>query len=185
MILDKTVVALIAAKYNSNRFPGKNAYIYKGKPLFLHSVDTLLSSQYVDDIFVCTNSESIVDTCQKAAVKTIWRGPNVSNDEEPLISVLNFGYKLLPKPYDILITIMANCPCHNTRDVENALTMLAENADLLEARGFNSFGKESGLIALRTSVLSNAFQISSHIGMIKTDGVEIHYESDFETLSDE
>ena len=168
------VVAVVAAKKNSNRFPGKNLALLGEHPLFWHSVMPLNQSERVDDVYVTTDSEEILKYCHEKDIKTVWRGPNVTNDNEPLLEVLKFAYKAIPESFDILITIMANCPNHTVNDVNAAVDKL-KNSEALEVRGFNSEGKESGLMAFRTSVILQSAQISSHIEMIVTKGTEIHY----------
>ena len=58
------ILGLVAAKDNSNRFPGKNKHIYDGAPLFWHSVQPLLDSEKVDDVYVITDSDYIKFYCE-------------------------------------------------------------------------------------------------------------------------
>ena len=57
------VVGIVAAKENSNRFPGKNNYMVDGEPMFWHSVKPLLDSDKVDDVYVITDSDYIKSYC--------------------------------------------------------------------------------------------------------------------------
>ncbi|MGV8815863.1 MAG: cytidylyltransferase domain-containing protein, partial [Gelidibacter sp.] len=49
------ITALIPARKNSQRFPGKNFAPFLGKPLFRHSVDFAKDSDLIMDYFVTTN----------------------------------------------------------------------------------------------------------------------------------
>ena len=83
------IVGLVAAKNNSNRFPGKNKFIYNNKPLFWHSVEPLLHSSLIDDVYVITDSTEIQDYCKLNNVKTIWRPKNATRNDDKLIRKRN------------------------------------------------------------------------------------------------
>jgi len=170
-------VGIVAAKEHSKRFPNKNIYSLGNVPLFWHSVLPLLDSIMVDDVYVVTDSVSIMDYCYKKNVKVIWRFKNANHDEEPLLDVLKYAYKTLLKSYDNIITIMANCPLHTIMDVDNAINLI-NSSDFLEVRSFNSDKKESGLMVFKESVILTSPSISSHLGAIQTQGYEIHTKED-------
>lgn len=176
-----TAVGIVVAKENSKRFPGKNIYPYKNEPLFWHSVKPLLSSEFIDEIYVATNSNEIIEYCNQKNIKTIWRGPNIIDDEEPLLSVLRYSYQSLNKEYEYVATIMANCPHHTADEVNQALLKISQG-NFNEIRGFDNHGIETGLLIFKSEVIKNCFQISSHIGMIESKGYEIHYVEDLSKL---
>ncbi len=172
--MKNSFVGIVVAKENSIRFPGKNIHPYEGEPLFWHSVKPLLESKYIADVFVATNSKKILNVCNQKNVNTIWRDVNVVDDEEPLLSVLKYCYQSLSKKYDYVITIMANCPNHTTIEVNEAIKKIVDN-NLNEVRGFNSNGLETGMLLFKSDIIKNGFQISSHLGMVASEGFEIHY----------
>lgn len=57
------ITALIPARKNSERFPGKNYAIFQGKPLFMHSVDFAKESDLIADYYVTTNDDVIIKYC--------------------------------------------------------------------------------------------------------------------------
>lgn len=172
------IVGVVAAKENSKRFPGKNAYEVDGEPLFWHSVQPMLSSGKVHEVIVSTDSKFIAEFCRKRGVVVIERGINSNHTDEPLIDVIKYTIKSYHGNYDALITIMANCPNHTSGDVDAAIDLLEKNDELNEVRGFDKSGLETGLILLRKRVIEGQYQISSHIAMVETDGYEIHYKND-------
>ena len=171
-------IGIVAAKSRSERFPGKNAFIHEGVPLFWHSVQALLDSRFVNDVFVATDSEEISEFCQEKGVGVIVRGENARDTDEPLIDVLKYCVKSLDLSFDAVATIMANCPNHRGSDVDAAVRALENNADLNEVRGFDQIGTETGLMVFRKNLIRSSFQISSHIGSITCDGYEVHYRED-------
>lgn len=70
------ITALIPARKNSQRFNGKNYTPFLGKPLFMHSVDFARSSKLVDEFYVTTNDEQIIDICHDKEVPYIKRPDN-------------------------------------------------------------------------------------------------------------
>ena len=171
------ILGLVAAKDESSRFLGKNKFIYEGKPLFWHSVEPLLQSNLVDDVYVITNSIDIENYCHKNNVKTIWRPKNASRSEDKLISVLRFGYYSLNIDYNIVVSIMANCPGHHSQDINRAVNLLQKN-NLKEVRSFNDNGEENGILVLSKKIMEDNNDISYYMGNIQTQAKEIHYKED-------
>lgn len=171
------IVGIVAAKANSNRFPGKNEFVLNGAPLFWHSVQPLLDSVKVNKVYVATNSNVIREYCEKNDVSVIWRPKNATANNDPLLSVLKFAYCNLDDPYEMIVTIMANCPGHTSKTVDDAIDRMKQGG-FLEMRSFNSKNEESGLMIFHKEVIANYVQISSHIGSIYSDVKEIHYRED-------
>lgn len=166
------ILGLVIAKENSNRFPNKNIHIVNGKPMFFHSVELLSSIDIIDDVYVATNSDYIGYCCDVNNIKTIWRGVNVSEDEEPLFSVLKYCYKAINCKYDIVVNLLANSLNHTKNDIEKSIEVLTKH-NLKEVRSYNIDGVENGLLSLDASVFDN-YEISSYVGMIQSKAKEIH-----------
>jgi CMP-N-acetylneuraminic acid synthetase len=175
-------VGIVAAKDHSKRFPNKNKYILDGEPLFWHSVKPLLNARKVDEVFVATDSAFISSYCKDRDINVIWRNRNAAHDEDPLLNILRFAYYNLDQEYDIIVTIMANCPGHSSETVDRAITLM-QNDDFKEIRSFNANGEESGLMLFRKEVITQYTQISSHIGEVRSDVKEIHYVEDLNVRS--
>ena len=170
------ILGLVAAKDNSNRFPGKNKHIHNGEPLFWHSVKPLLDSK-IDDVYVITDSDYIKSYCEERNVGVIWRPKNATRDEDKLVSILRFGYYSLDKDYDVIVSLMANCPGHSVDTINNGIDLL-KNKNLREVRSFNKDGEESGMLIFSKDILQNNFDISYYIGGLTSDVKEIHYKGD-------
>ncbi len=56
------VVAIIPARFDSTRFPGKPLAVLKGKPLIQHVHEKVAFANLINDIFVATDNKSIFDT---------------------------------------------------------------------------------------------------------------------------
>jgi len=172
------ILGLIAAKENSNRFMNKNIHLHKGEPMFWHSVKPLLDS-VVDDVYVVTDSKYIKSYCEERKVNVIWRPKNACRDDDKLINILRFGYYNLEKKYDVVVTVMANCPGHTSEIINNGIKLL-KNKKLREVRTFNCDGEESGVLIFKREILENNFDISYYIGGITSNVKEIHYKGDLD-----
>ena len=173
------ILGLVAAKNNSNRFLGKNKYIYNKEPLFWHSVKPMLKSKRIDDVYVITDSEYIKEYCEKRNVKVIWRPKNSARDNDKLISVLRYGYYCLDKSYDKVVSIMANCPGHTSEDIDSGIKKF-EDYKLKELRSFDSLGKENGIMILDKTILEDNRDLSYYLGSITTCAKEIHYKGELD-----
>lgn len=67
------ITALIPARKNSERFPGKNFALFLGKPLFLHSVDFAKNSELITEYVVTTNDDYIINHCQNNNIPYLQR----------------------------------------------------------------------------------------------------------------
>ena len=171
------VLGLVAAKNNSNRFPGKNFHLVNNEPLFYHSVKSLINSQLVDDVYVVTDSMLIKNYCDKNNIKIIWRSKNAARDEDKLINILRYAYYSLDIEYDVIVSIMANCPQNSLEDVEKGIKLMQEN-NLKEVRSFDRNGVENGIIILDKEIMHDNRDISYYLGGITTNGKEIHHKAD-------
>lgn len=175
------IVGIVIAKENSNRFPGKNTHIYKGKPLFWHSVEILLEAKKINDVVVATDSTKIIDYCNEKNVKTVFRGINISNDNDSLFKVLKFTFQSLNKKYSTCVSVMANCPNNTSKDIDNAVSILKDN-NLMEVRSYDNNGVENGILVMNTKVLNDYTSISSYMGSITTKGKEIHFKNELNDI---
>ena len=171
------IVGIVAAKEHSRRFPSKNRYLLDGEPMFWHSVKPLMGSKHIEKVYVTTDSEFIKQYASERGVQVIWRPRNAAYDEDPLLNILRFAYYHLDKEYEVVATIMSNCPGHTVQAVDSAIRMML-NGDLMEIRSFNEAGEESGLMLFRKKVIREYTHISSHIGSIVSNAKQIHYKED-------
>ena len=178
-------IGVIPVKENSNRFPNKNITEFLGKPLFCHSLDVLFESENISKIFLPTNSDTVKNYVNKnynSKVSIIERGPFISKDEDPLLLILKFVHYSLLEDYDAMVIIMANCPGHTKKFLEEAIELFI-NSNSNEFRSFDSLGIENGLFIFKKDVIEKTYNISSHIcSLVNDKAVEIHYKNELDSL---
>ena len=171
------IAGIVAAKKGSKRFPNKNIFEINGKPMFWHSVQPMIDSCLVDDIYVVTDSSYIKKYCENRNVNVIWRNVNACHPDDKLINIIRFVYYSIPKEYDIIVSIMANCPGHTALTVDKSINVLLNNK-LKEVRSFNNLGEESGIAVYSKELMKTNADVSYYMGASFDTVNEIHFEAD-------
>ena len=174
-----SAVGIIIVKEHSNRFPGKNYYFHNGAPMFYHNVELLLNCDKVDEVYVCTDSDYSWLYSYERNVKTIWRGKNISADEQPFFEVLKYAYQSIPERYDIIVTVLANSIDHNKDGIYKAIETIEKNEEVKEVRSFDKVGNQSGILAFKDCLFYGNHTLA-HMAMIRSDGKEIHYKGELD-----
>ncbi len=65
------VVAIIPARYASERFPGKVIALLAGKPLVVHTYERTCSAKRLSEVLVATDDERIVEALKPYNVRTV------------------------------------------------------------------------------------------------------------------
>ncbi len=74
------ILAVIPARGGSKGIPRKNIRLMNGYPLISYAIRTALSSRYITDVVVSTDSDEIADVARLYGAHVIRRGANLSAD---------------------------------------------------------------------------------------------------------
>jgi 3-deoxy-manno-octulosonate cytidylyltransferase (CMP-KDO synthetase) len=69
--MNDTVLAVIPARLNSSRFPGKAIYPYKGRPLLYYVWKQVSRARLVDRVLIATDSEEIAEAAHQFGAEVI------------------------------------------------------------------------------------------------------------------
>jgi CMP-N-acetylneuraminic acid synthetase len=85
-----SIVALMPMRHSSERVPGKNYREFNGRPLFHHTVSTLLAVPQVSQVVINTDSPIIMEQCAEhfPTVRCVERPEHLLGGEMPMTSVL-------------------------------------------------------------------------------------------------
>ena len=75
-----TVYALIPARAGSKEIPNKNLTIVKGHPLLSFSIASALECEFIDEVYVTSDSEHILNIAKSYGAKTLIRPIEISGD---------------------------------------------------------------------------------------------------------
>lgn len=84
------VVCVIPARGGSKRIPRKNIKEFLGKPVISYSIESAISSNIFDDVFVSTDDNEIAEISKKYGAKAdILRSDSSSNDNATTAEVIS------------------------------------------------------------------------------------------------
>ena len=81
------VVALIPTRLESKRLPGKALLEVDGLPIIVHTAKRAQLAEKVDETYVCTDSDKIIDVCHKYEIQTIKTDKEFRNGTERIASI--------------------------------------------------------------------------------------------------
>lgn len=123
------VLAVIPARANSKRIPGKNKKLFLGKPLIGWSIDAALEADCVTDVVVTTDDDSILAFAKDyPTVKFMKRPPELALDSTPGIDPVLHLMTQLEKKYDYLVLLQPTSPLRSSQHVDQAFQMLLKSA---------------------------------------------------------
>ena len=98
MYRDKKILAIIPARGGSKGLPGKNIKPLLGKPLIGWTIEQALASEYIDEIFVSTDSREIADVAETFGVQVPdLRPEELANDTASSMDFILYTLYLLEK----------------------------------------------------------------------------------------
>lgn len=125
----KHIVAIIPARGGSKGIPQKNIINFCGKPLIAWTIEQVLGSSYVNDVYVSTDDDNIKKIATDVGAKTIIRPNELSTDtsssEEAILHTLNIIET--DKAVDLVVFLQATSPLRFPSDIDNAITILDNN----------------------------------------------------------
>ncbi|MEZ5444422.1 MAG: NTP transferase domain-containing protein [Gammaproteobacteria bacterium] len=74
------VVAFMPAKGASTRIENKNLRLLDGKPLFLHTIEKLMSCDFVDEVYLDTESDEMIELASDSGCKVLKRDPALASN---------------------------------------------------------------------------------------------------------
>lgn len=129
MINGKSVIAVIPARGGSKGLPGKNIKILCGKPLIAWTIEAALSSQFIDEVMVSTDSEEIASISKKFGAKIPFIRPaNLARDLTSSYDVIEhalfFYEEELKRKFDYIIMLEPTSPLRDQHDIDAAFKQL-------------------------------------------------------------
>ena len=137
-------IAIIPARGNSKRLPGKNIKFLGGIPLLAHSILYAQQFSFIDEIYVTTDNLEIKNVALQFGAKVMDRPTEISGDFEPTVSALKHVLQSLSKDVENVILLQSTNPLRPTHLLEEAFQLyLNSNVDSLftVSRNYDKLGK--------------------------------------------
>jgi len=117
-------IAIIPARYDSKRFPGKALALISGKPMIQHVYERAIRCKELDEVYIATDDERIF-RCAKgfgAEVILTWKGHRTGTER-----VFEAAERLGLKDEDIVINIQGDQPAFNPAIISILIEGLKES----------------------------------------------------------
>ena len=137
-------IAIIPARGNSKRLPGKNTKFLGGIPLLAHSIKYAQQFSFIDEIYVTTDHSEIKNIALQFGAKVIDRPTEISGDFEPTVSALKHVLESISVEVENVILLQATNPLRPENLLEEAFQIyLNSNSDSLftVSRNHDKLGK--------------------------------------------
>ena len=121
-MLKKNIVAIVPARANSKRIPGKNIKKFNGKPIIVNTIEKLKKSKIFDRIIVSTDSKKIAKIAAKCGAEIPFKRSKVlSNETTHTTAVISDCVKFLIKEnykFDYVCCVYAPNPFLQIADLK-------------------------------------------------------------------
>lgn len=129
MYKGKKILAIVPARGGSKGLPGKNIRPLLGKPLIGWSIEQAKASQYIDRIYISTDSQEIADTAKSylegQAIEL--RPPELATDTAPSSAFIAYTINKLKnegETFDYIILLEPTSPLRDVDDIDHSIEML-------------------------------------------------------------
>ena len=140
------ICALLIGRGGSVGFPKKNTYPLLNRPLMSYPLLAAQNSKYIDEIYVSSDSEEILNVGKKLGAKTIARPLELATSEASVESVFSHGYDYIKKEssdeIEFLVILMCNAVSVLPETIDKGVEILRLNKNFDSAvtvSGYNMF----------------------------------------------
>ena len=117
--------SIIPARGGSKGIHNKNIIDFCGKPLIAWTIEQCLSSKYVSNVWVTSNSQEILDVAEKYGAKTIRRPDDISGDLASSESAWMHAIEVIQKDMeiDLVLAPQVTSPLREVKDIDSAIEL--------------------------------------------------------------
>ena len=121
------IVAFLPVKGTSERVENKNMKLMDGKPLFLHTLEKLVKCNFLDEVYLDSESQKVFDIASEIECKHIYRDPELATNKTD-------GHKLFYNEVkqvdaDIYVQILCTSPFIKPETIERGIKILQEKPE--------------------------------------------------------
>ena len=119
------IVAIILARGGSKGITNKNIIDFCGKPLVAWTIEQCLSSKYISNVWISSDSQEILNVAEKYGAKIISRPDRISGDLASSESAWKHAIETIQEynNIDLVFAPQATSPLRETKDINNAIEL--------------------------------------------------------------
>lgn len=121
------VVAFLPAKGTSERIESKNMKILNGKPLFLHTLEKLVKCDFIDEVYLDSESDEILYYAPYLDYKPLKRAPELATNKTDGHQM--FYNEVRQVEADIYIQILGTSPFISPKTIKRGIDVLVEHEE--------------------------------------------------------
>jgi CMP-N-acetylneuraminic acid synthetase/regulator of RNase E activity RraA len=114
----------LPAKGTSERIPSKNMKLLNGKPLFLHTLEKLCECAFIDEVYLDSESDEILNYAPHLPYKPLKRPPELAGNQSTGDMLLYHEAQAVDA--DIYIQVMCTLPFIKRETIEKGVSILRE-----------------------------------------------------------
>ena len=180
-------VAIIPARGGSKRLKGKNIYPLLGKPLMVYTIEALQACDFVDEIFVSSDDEAILEVGRQAGATALKRPAQLADDSTPKIVAIRQAVEdaLVEARGEVenVIVAQANSPELTAAHFQKGYDLMVDHG-LWEVMSTDENGVQNAAFRIvKKHALYNTF-LSAHCGFVVANNLDVHTLEDIQTLED-
>lgn len=116
------VAAFLPVKGSSDRIENKNLRLLDGKPLFLHTLEKLMGCPSIDEVFLDTESEAIIELARDTGCRVFRRDPALASNRTDGNAL--FVNEVRHTDADIVLQILCTSPFIRIETLDRAIAIL-------------------------------------------------------------
>lgn len=121
------VVAFLPAKGSSERIESKNVKLLDGKPLFLHTLEKLVECDFIDEVYLDSEADSVLELAPYLNYKRLKRDPALANNKTDGHQM--FYNEVKQVEADIYIQILGTSPFIKKETIKKGVEILKKHEE--------------------------------------------------------
>ena len=117
------VIAIILARGGSKGIPRKNVLDFAGHPLVAWTVIQAKLSKEVDEVYISSDSDEILEIAEKYGAKIIKRPAEISGDSAKSEEAIIHALSILGADQEMIIMLEPTAPLRKAEDIDNCIKM--------------------------------------------------------------
>lgn len=119
------VVAFLPAKGTSSRIESKNMKLLDGKPLFMYTLEKISECEFIDEVYLDSESEEIFDLASEIDCRYLKRDPELANNKTD--GHMLFYNEVKQVEADIYIQILCTSPFIKTETIKKGIEIVKDD----------------------------------------------------------
>lgn len=121
--MKNNVIAIILARGGSKGIPRKNVLDFAGHPLVAWSVIQAKISKEIDEVYISSDSDEILEIAQNYGAKIIKRPDEISGDSAKSEEAIIHALSILGSNQEMIIMLEPTAPLRKADDLDNCVRM--------------------------------------------------------------